>query len=126
MSRKENEQEWIGVDLDGTLAKYEPGDYKKYGSSHVGEPIWPMVENVLRWISEGKRVKIFTARAYEPAPGVIAAIEKWSERTFGVVLPITCIKDYWMTEIYDDRAVTVIRNTGLVLASGNDPHPGGV
>lgn len=120
------EQPWIGVDLDGTLAKYMPGDFKTYGPAHVGEPIGPMVEHVKMLLSQGKDVRIFTARAYEAAPGVIRAIEDWSTRVFGYALPVTCIKDYWMTDLYDDRAIPVERNTGLLLHSGNVSHQGGV
>ena len=47
---------WIGVDLDGTLAKYGIWD----GS--IGEPIPLMVERVKIWIALGVEVKIFTAR----------------------------------------------------------------
>jgi len=38
---KESDQ-WIGVDLDGTLAKY--GEWR--GVEHIGEPIPPMVDRV--------------------------------------------------------------------------------
>ena len=30
----------------------------------------------------------------------------------GAVLPITCVKDYGMEEIWDDRAIQMERNTG--------------
>ncbi|MGD0238350.1 MAG: hypothetical protein ABSC55_27925 [Syntrophorhabdales bacterium] len=50
---------WIGVDLDGTLAEY----HGWIGIHHIGKAITPMVERVKRWIGEGKKVKIFTARA---------------------------------------------------------------
>jgi len=51
-------QGWYGFDLDGTLAKYD--GWK--GISHIGEPIAPMVELIKRYHSEGKVVKIMTAR----------------------------------------------------------------
>jgi hypothetical protein len=41
---KESDQ-CIGVDLDGTLAKY--GEWR--GVEHIGEPIPPMVDRVKGW-----------------------------------------------------------------------------
>ena len=49
---------YIAVDLDGTLAFY---DHWR-GVEHVGEPIPAMVQRVRQWLSEGKDVRIFTAR----------------------------------------------------------------
>lgn len=51
--------EWIGVDLDGTLARYD----KNFKPLEVGEPIQPMVDLVKQWRREGLDVRIFTARA---------------------------------------------------------------
>jgi hypothetical protein len=53
---------WIGVDLDGCLAKYD----KWVSIDHIGEPITPMVERVKRWLREGREVRIFTARVWCP------------------------------------------------------------
>jgi hypothetical protein len=52
---------WIGVDLDGTLAKQN--DNKSYDPEHIGEPVKPMMDRVKAWVKAGKKVKIFTARA---------------------------------------------------------------
>lgn len=49
---------WYGFDLDGTLAKYD--GWK--GIDHIGEPVKPMVDLIKRMHSEGKVVKIMTAR----------------------------------------------------------------
>lgn len=54
-----NDTEWIGVDLDDTLAHYE--GFK--GADHIGELIPKMLKRVKQWLSAGKVVKIFTARA---------------------------------------------------------------
>jgi len=51
---------WIGIDLDATLAHYE--GWK--GVDHIGDPVPAMLERVKRWIEEGQRVKIMTARIY--------------------------------------------------------------
>ncbi len=42
-------KEWIGVDLDGTLAHYT--GWK--GPEHIGEPIEEMAERVREWLSKG-------------------------------------------------------------------------
>ena len=107
---------WIGVDLDGTLAHY--GEW--IGPHHIGEPIQPMVERVKRWLSEGRDVRIFTARVAECNPRVVAqgldetvnTIRAWCEKHIGQRLPVTNLKDYGMVELWDDRAVQVEPNTG--------------
>lgn len=119
---------WIGVDLDGTLAYYDTWR----GPDHIGAPIVPMLKRVQTWISEGKDVRIFTARVDggEVAAGeghpdaermrnvaqVRKYIEDWCLQHVGRVLPVTCRKDYGMIELWDDRAVQVIPNTGRTIA----------
>lgn len=98
--------EWIGADLDGTLARYD--GWK--GIDHIGEPIPPMLERVKKWISEGKKVKIFTARA--SIAGHEEPIKGWLEKHGIGGLEITNIKDFEMVECWDDRAVQVVPNTG--------------
>lgn len=51
---------WIGVDLDGTIAEY----HGWVSPTHIGAPIPKMVERVKVWLSEGKEVRIFTARVF--------------------------------------------------------------
>ena len=99
---------WIAVDLDGTLAHYEGW---KGGS--IGAPVPLMVERVRRWIAAGEDVRIFTARVSSGEPGVREAIRAWCLEHIGAVLPITNIKDFAMKQLWDDRAVQVIPNTGL-------------
>jgi len=107
---------WIGVDLDGTLAHYE----EWVGPAHIGEPIWQMVQRVKWWLTEGREVRIFTARVSHDgttarcheAAVARSAIEGWCKEHLGVVLPVTCMKDYAMLELWDDRAVQVRMNTG--------------
>ena len=100
---------WIGVDLDGTLALYD--GFK--GSNHIGEPIPKMIERVKQWRASGLTVKIFTARADDPKS--IPYIEKWCLEHLGEILPITNVKDFDMIELWDDRCVQVIKNTGEVV-----------
>lgn len=107
---------WIGVDLDGTLAEYEPGS--PWDGVEIGPPVPAMVARVRRWLAEGRDVRIFTARAaavngsYRPGPEVIGAVEDWCVAHIGKRLPVTATKDYHMLELWDDRAVQVERNTG--------------
>lgn len=119
---------WIGVDLDGTLAHY---DHWR-GIEHIGEPIQPMVERVKRWLVEGRDVRIFTARvdggevaismgdkngeAHRDVGAVEMHIHSWCLKHLGAVLPVTCKKDYGMVELWDDRCVQVIPNTGRTIA----------
>lgn len=103
---------WIGVDLDGTLAHYEGWQ----GIEHIGPPVELMVVRVRRWLQEGRKVKIFTARVSEPDPKlrevIIEVIHRWLEKAGLPRLEVTNVKDYGMVELWDDRAVQVIANTG--------------
>ena len=58
-TRPANQQGWIGVDLDGTLAEATSWQ----GMSHIGPPVPLMMRRVQQWLSKGLRVKIMTARA---------------------------------------------------------------
>lgn len=117
-SSKIRNNAWIGVDLDGTLAEY----FEWRGIYHIGEPIKPMVERIQRWLSEGKRVKIFTARVTEvennldgskqDIEGIKRTIEQWCLTHIGSSLEITNVKDFGMIELWDDRAIRVGMNTG--------------
>lgn len=102
---------WIAVDLDGTLARYEGWQ----GEHHVGDPVPLMLQRVKDWLKEGKEVRIFTARVCRTGQeGIRArlAIEAWLEKHVGQVLQITNQKDYGMIELWDDRCVQVVPNTG--------------
>jgi hypothetical protein len=101
-------KEWIGVDLDGTLAYYD--EWK--GAEHIGAPIELMVNRVRSWLAKGLQVKIFTARV--SIPGQISCVQAWLEKQGLPNLEITNVKDPWMTELWDDRCVSVEPNTGLV------------
>jgi hypothetical protein len=85
-----------------------------------------MVERVKAWISEGEDVRIFTTRVWpvgtfefdsrdERSIGAAdqhARIWAWCLEHIGRVLPVSCIKDFQMIELWDDRAVQEIPNTG--------------
>lgn len=108
---------WIGVDLDGTLAVYTGWQ----GAHHIGIPIPLMADRIRGWVAAGIEVRIVTARVStdgspqrnrdaEVSRDLIAA---WCLDHLGFRLPVTCAKDYEMDELWDDRAVQVIKNTGL-------------
>jgi hypothetical protein len=116
---------WIGVDLDGTLAHYE--GWK--GAEHIGKPIPKMVDRVINWMLHGPEVRIMTARV-SPGKGdedvCRTVIEQWLKKHIYSRLPasfvdapvpfpylkITNEKDHKMIELWDDRCVQVIPNTG--------------
>ena len=109
---------WIGIDLDGTLAYYD----KWIGPEHIGDPIPKMIYRTKKWISEGKNIKIMTARVNpnkDDAEFCKKIIEEWCMKHIGKILPITHEKDLYMIELWDDRVVQVIPNTGE-RADGND------
>jgi len=78
-------------------------------------------------------VRIFTARVdgggtaskmgvdpeivkkYENVDAITMMIQNWTEEHLGVRLPVTNKKDYGMVELWDDRCVQVIPNTGQLL-----------
>lgn len=131
---------WIGVDLDGTLARYD--GWK--GAGHIGEPIAPIVDLVKRALEKGDEVRIFTARCWpiliarpgdkefphmpvegldmerrlQEALNAIWLTQLWCKEHIGQELTITCVKDFQMVALYDDRAWHVVPNTGRVVRHG--------
>lgn len=103
---------WIGVDLDGTLAYYSGWR----GLNHVGKPIPVMLARVKHWLEEGYVVKIFTARASEGEKGILP-VKKWLVENGLPDLEVTNQKDFAMVELWDDRAVQVVANTGKPFLS---------
>lgn len=113
---------WIGVDLDGTLAKYDG-----WKNGEIGEPVPAMVERVRAWLADGQEVRIFTARAGRGGGYSLEShrsdddafaeeqrilIENWCEKHIGKKLQVTSTKDFMMIELWDDRVVQVEINTG--------------
>lgn len=114
--KHDKKQGWIAVDLDGTLAHYD--GWK--GVDHIGEPIPAMVARVLRWLTAGRVVVIFTARITSETEEVSEVakhyIEEWCQEHIGTKLPVTNIKHSEFSEFWDDRAIGVEKNTGAVLS----------
>jgi hypothetical protein len=96
---------WIGVDLDGTLAEYDG----QMGAD-IGEPVGAMLNRVKNWLTSGQEVRIFTARASEPAQR--RAVKAWLKEHGLEACAITNSKDFDMTELWDDKARRVEKNKG--------------
>jgi hypothetical protein len=102
-----SEKGWIGVDLDGTLAEYNGWQ----GPTNIGDPILPMINRVKQWIKEGKQVKILTAHACIDEQ--IPPVKEWLKKQGIGELEVTNQKDFMMIELWDDRCVQLIPNTGI-------------
>ena len=98
---------WVGVDLDGTLA--EAGRW--LSMSHIGPPVPLMMRRVKAWLEKGIRIKIVTARAGNEEG--LAATKKWLSENGLPDLEVTDKKDFDMIELWDDRAIQVVHNTGM-------------
>ena len=103
---------WIGVDLDGTLARYDGWR----GLEHIGSPVPVMLARVRHWLAEGYTIKILTARAGEGDAGILP-VKKWLADNGLPELEVTNRKDFAMIELWDDRAVQVVANTGKPFLS---------
>lgn len=110
---------WVGVDLDRTLAYYERWE----GVERVGAPIAAMAERVQQVLRAGAYdVRIFTARCSptsHPPDSVrdaVRHIKEWCRLHLGTELEVTCEKDKDMVELWDDLAVGVEENTGVLMS----------
>jgi len=102
-----------GVDLDRTLATYDEWE----GPTVIGKIIPVMEIRVRAWLAMGDRVDIFTARVHpshgpEQVEASTRAIKDWFFEHFGVEPIVTCQKDPHWEDIWDDKTVQVIPNTG--------------
>lgn len=109
---------WIAVDLDGTLARDD--EYEDWNPRRIGSPIPKMVDRVKQWLANGTEVRIFTARVFGHRDGIPpeesrALIEAWCLEHIGQVLPVTCEKDFGMLQLWDDRAIQILKNTGMTV-----------
>lgn len=105
---------WIGVDLDGTLAHYESGQYPE-----IGEPLEPMVQRILGWLEDGEEVRILTARAAHGDED-IERVKDWLRDVAGLpALQVTSEKDQDMEVLWDDRVIQMRPNTGEPIVDQN-------
>ena len=130
---------WIGVDLDGTMFTY----YEWVGWNVFGEPIKPMIERIQAWVEAKIQVRIVTARIGLPwaktENGMLLYSSKlmhhckvtgnaFSDAMMMRAIQDHCVshglprlevqphKDVNMIELWDDRAIQVVANTGRTLA----------
>ena len=101
---------WYGVDFDGTLCTGTdwniPGD--------EGKPIENIVNKVKELIANGNTVKVVTAR-YHDGSKSINHVKRWCLKYIGKELEVTASKDYEMIALYDDRAIQVQPDTGVII-----------
>ena len=110
---------YIGCDFDATISEYH--GWK--GPTDLGKPIPEMVRKIKEAMSQGSQVWIFTARVnpggheYKEAleaTQAYLAIAEWCVKVFGELLPITHEKNKLWQSIYDDRAIQVLPNSGIL------------
>ena len=87
---------WYGFDLDGTLAKYD--GWK--GIDHIGEPIEPMVNLIKKMHSEGRVVKILTARVAPRANVETRPSPYYKEFADPLLRNMGCASGDWYREMY--------------------------
>jgi len=103
-----------GVDLDKTTATYDTWK----GPEHIGEPIPLMQVRIAAWFANGDAVDVFTARMHpshgdEETAAAEVAIRAWYMKVFGQEpREVTCEKNPKWDDIWDDKTVQVVPNTG--------------
>ena len=102
-------QGWIGVELDGTLAHHTDGS----PADEIGEPVRTMMSRVKQWAMVEMKLKLFTARANDPAQ--VEQLRAWLDSHGLVDMGITAEKDFQMSQFWDSRAVHVPTNTGQTV-----------
>lgn len=105
---------WVGFDFDGTLARHT-GDIDT-----CGPPIPAMVDRVRALLAKGVEVRIVTARVasvngLRMVKVQTDLVQLWCMRNLFVRLRVTAEKDYLMIALYDDRAIAVETDTGIVM-----------
>lgn len=104
---------WYGFDLDGTLAVYD--GWK--GASHIGKPVFPVYDRVMDLLTQGEVVRIVTARVHpdnQDSKEARNAVESWLKEWFpDHEIQVTHEKDLAMIILEDDRAIQVVKNTGI-------------
>lgn len=130
---------WVGVDWDGTMFTFEGDTWVAWNV--FGQPIQAMIDRVKAWVAAGVPVRIVTARiripleelnglpvysrrplntcivtgqAYSDAM-MSRAIQDHAEKHGLPRLLVQCYKGARMIELWDDRAVQVVPNTGQTL-----------
>lgn len=112
LEHSDHYQVHIALDFDGTLAHYDSWSKQQ---NVVGKPIEPMVRKVKEWLAKGYKVSIFTARVSQPdAAKNTELIQQFLKENGLPELPITCMKMFYFTHFFDDKAYHVGKNTGII------------
>lgn len=108
------------VDLDGTLAHYDPANFQP---GVIGAPVPIMLDRVKRWLNDGDEVVIFTARLSGGGDHdkERAAISAWTQEHVGQELEATAVKEKRFTDFWDDEAHGVVKNEGT--EKSEEPSP---
>jgi len=114
-------QSWLGVGLDGVLAERTDAGL----TGEIGPPIPNMVARVRDWVKYKRiKVRVLTPRASTEAGA--EEVRAWLDSNRLSYLEFTSAKDLHMVEFWDDRAVQVISNLGVVVGESPnqlDPPP---
>lgn len=106
---------WAGFDFDGVLAVCD----RWRGDEHLGKPVPLMIRRVQNYLERGIKCKVFTARVSEEEGRDVERcrrlIEDWTEAHIGTRLEVTNMKDRGMLQLFDDRCIQVIKNTGKIV-----------
>jgi hypothetical protein len=118
----------IAVDLDATLADDSVISMEDYKPYLIGDPVPLMVDRVKEWLRQGKEVVILTARVH-PTHGLAEnaltekAIKEWCVKHIGKELLVTCEKSPMFCEIWDDKAVRIVKNRGIISSQVDVEDP---
>jgi hypothetical protein len=107
-------EDWVGVDLDGTLSRTDnPGHFEP--PYPIGDPVISMIEMIQSLKAAGVTVKIFSARACEAEN--IPIIQAWALKHGLGHMEVTNQKDFRLIRFYDDRAIQICLNQGVSIAA---------
>lgn len=107
----------IAVDLDGTLAEY----HGERDNTFIGKPIPAMVGKVRAASERGATIYIFTSRLAQPIMNdeQMDLIPNWLDSNYIPYEKVTGVKLQEIDEFWDDRAVGVVKNTGIFNKSSH-------
>lgn len=109
-----DENDYIGIDFDATLAHRKSGDSNRV----LGEPIPQMLERVKSYVNNNIRVKIFTARAAHTGKALVSQLyllRNWMHKYGLPELEISNVKCDKLRLLIDDKACRCEKNTGNII-----------
>lgn len=112
-------EKYYAWDLDGSIAKIDPT--KKFDPAVIGEPIAKAITMLKKQQDAGHKILIFTARASSEKN--IGYIKDWLAAHDIKNCKITNKKLPSIEKFFDDRAVGLVRNKGIVKNSADALTP---